>query len=115
MLAVAHSTAAVAGRIFIPPAPSSSSTPCHRALLWREALAVTRNPADVAGRMLIFCWISLFVGLIFYSLDASLTGVRNRCVLPGHCTPAYCRTLAPSHTLHSTCLCRGIALSTARP
>jgi hypothetical protein len=32
------------------------------ALLWRELLAVTRNPADVAGRMLIFTWIAVLVG-----------------------------------------------------
>jgi hypothetical protein len=31
-------------------------------LLWREALSVTRNPADVAGRMLIFTWISVLIG-----------------------------------------------------
>jgi hypothetical protein len=30
--------------------------------MWRELLAVTRNPADVAGRMLIFAWIAVLTG-----------------------------------------------------
>lgn len=30
--------------------------------MWRELLAVTRNPADVAGRMLIFAYISALLG-----------------------------------------------------
>ena len=30
--------------------------------MWRELLAVTRNPADVAGRMLIFTWLAVLVG-----------------------------------------------------
>jgi hypothetical protein len=50
-----------------------------RVLLWRELLAVTRNPADVAGRMLIFCWVSAFIGLIFWDLALDVTGLRNRC------------------------------------
>lgn len=31
-------------------------------LMWRELLAVTRNPADVAGRMLIFAYVSVLLG-----------------------------------------------------
>ncbi len=31
-------------------------------LMWRELLAVTRNPTDVAGRMLIFAYISSLLG-----------------------------------------------------
>ncbi|KAI8467922.1 MAG: hypothetical protein J3K34DRAFT_523385 [Monoraphidium minutum] len=49
-----------------------------RVLLWRELLAVTRNPADVAGRMLIFTWISVLIGLIYYNLDGSLGSLRSR-------------------------------------
>lgn len=29
----------------------------YRALVWREALGMTRNPSDVAGRMLTFTWV----------------------------------------------------------
>lgn len=38
-----------------------------RTLAWRELLLVTRNPADVAGHSLIFCWVGLFVGLVFFA------------------------------------------------
>ncbi|KAG2499204.1 hypothetical protein HYH03_002785 [Edaphochlamys debaryana] len=47
-------------------------------LTWREVLSVTRNPADVAGRMLIFCWVAIVVGLIFYSLGDYFESMRNR-------------------------------------
>lgn len=49
-----------------------------RVLLWRELLSVTRNPADVAGRCLIFTWLAVFVGLIFYNLPASVDALRSR-------------------------------------
>lgn len=49
-----------------------------RILLWRELLSVTRNPADVAGRCLIFTWLAVFVGLIFYNLPASVDALRSR-------------------------------------
>jgi len=49
-----------------------------RVLLWRELLSVTRNPADVAGRCLIFTWLAVFVGLIFYNLPVTVDGLRAR-------------------------------------
>eukprot|EP00877_Chromochloris_zofingiensis_P013185 jgi/Chrzof1/811/Cz01g29200.t1 len=49
-----------------------------RILLWRELLSVTRNPADVAGRMLVFTEIAIFTGLIFYNLEDDINSVRNR-------------------------------------
>ncbi|KXZ56416.1 hypothetical protein GPECTOR_1g370 [Gonium pectorale] len=49
-----------------------------RALFWRELLSMTRNPADVAGRMLIFCWIALVVGIIFYGIGDYFESVRSR-------------------------------------
>jgi hypothetical protein len=49
-----------------------------RVLLWRELLSVTRNPADVAGRCLIFTWLAVFVGLIFYNLPTSVDALRSR-------------------------------------
>ncbi|GIL43410.1 hypothetical protein Vafri_1186 [Volvox africanus] len=49
-----------------------------RVLTWRELMAMTRNPADVAGRMLIFCWIALVVGLIFYSVGNYFEAIRSR-------------------------------------
>jgi hypothetical protein len=47
-------------------------------LLWRELLSVTRNPADVAGRCLIFTWLAVFVGLIFYNLPTTVDSLRSR-------------------------------------
>ncbi|GBF87651.1 ABC transporter G family [Raphidocelis subcapitata] len=49
-----------------------------RVLMWRELLAVTRNPADVAGRMLIFAWIAVLTGLIYYNLGDTLEDLRSR-------------------------------------
>ncbi|GLC35968.1 hypothetical protein PLESTB_000524500 [Pleodorina starrii] len=49
-----------------------------RVLTWRELAAMTRNPADVAGRMLIFCWIALVVGIIFYSVGDYFEAIRSR-------------------------------------
>lgn len=51
--------------------------PC-RILLWREFLSVTRNPADVAGRCLIFSWLAIFVGLIYYNLSPNVDSLRAR-------------------------------------
>ncbi len=41
----------------------------YRMLVWREVLLATRNPADVAGRMLTFVWVGLFANLLTYSLQ----------------------------------------------
>eukprot|EP00798_Chlamydomonas_sp_ICE-L_P018333 gene18333-24796_t len=46
------------------------------ALSWRELLLMSRNPADMAGRTLLFCWAGLAAGLIFYGLDDSLLGIK---------------------------------------
>jgi hypothetical protein len=48
----------------------------YRALTWREYLAITRNPADVAGRMLVYIWLALFVGLVFYGLGTDVDSLR---------------------------------------
>jgi hypothetical protein len=49
-----------------------------KALTWRELLAITRNPADVAGRTLTFCWVAVLVGLIYYDLPTSASSIRAR-------------------------------------
>ncbi|KAI8463050.1 MAG: P-loop containing nucleoside triphosphate hydrolase protein [Monoraphidium minutum] len=51
-----------------------------RALLWREMLGTIRNPADVAGRMLLFAWMGVFCGLVFWRMgdSAGLDGARSR-------------------------------------
>ena len=49
-----------------------------RVLLWRELLSVTRNPADVAGRCLIFTYLAVFVGLIFCNLPTTVDALRAR-------------------------------------
>ncbi|WIA12817.1 hypothetical protein OEZ85_006447 [Tetradesmus obliquus] len=59
--------------------PSSASWFTQfRVLLWREFLSVTRNPADVAGRCLIFSWLAIFVGLIYYNLSSDVDSLRAR-------------------------------------
>jgi hypothetical protein len=42
-----------------------------RTLMWRERLIITRNPADVAGRMLIFTWVAIIAGLMNYGTGAA--------------------------------------------
>jgi len=59
------------------PADAAWLTQC-RVLLWREVLSVTRNPADVAGRCLIFTWLAVFIGLIFYNLPTTADSLRAR-------------------------------------
>jgi hypothetical protein len=49
-----------------------------RVLLGRELLVTMRNPADVAGRMLLFAWVGVFAGLVFWRLSTGLDAVRNR-------------------------------------
>ncbi|GBF93870.1 ABC transporter G family [Raphidocelis subcapitata] len=49
-----------------------------KTLFARELLVTMRNPADVAGRMLLFTWVGVFCGLIFWGLGSGLDGVRNR-------------------------------------
>ncbi|KAF8067234.1 ctr9 [Scenedesmus sp. PABB004] len=61
-----------------PPPTSATWFSQFRILLWRELLAVTRNPADVAGRCLIFCWLAVFVGLIYYNLPSAVDALRAR-------------------------------------
>ena len=48
------------------------------ALLWREALALTRNPADAAGRMATFSYVALLNGLIFYGMSDRASSLAQR-------------------------------------
>ncbi len=81
--ATATLTGPVAAPVQLPP-PGPSSPPAAaapaaglrqraaswlsltRTLAWRERLIITRNPADVAGRMLIFTWVAIIAGLMNY-------------------------------------------------
>jgi len=87
--AVATVAAAVAVSASAPPAsgrPAASPQPPRRpgffrqaaVLLRRESLATARNPADVAGRVLVFSWLGLLVGLVFYDLGLTVGGLRGR-------------------------------------
>jgi len=49
-----------------------------KTLLARELLVTMRNPADVAGRMLLFTWVGAFCGLVFWRLGDGLDAARNR-------------------------------------
>ncbi|KAF8069576.1 abcG22 [Scenedesmus sp. PABB004] len=49
-----------------------------RALVWRETLVATRNPAEIAGRLLVFVWVALMVSAFFYDLPAHAGSVRLR-------------------------------------
>jgi hypothetical protein len=44
----------------------------------RELLAVTRNPADVAGRIMTFTWIGILTGILFYNLPGDATSLQRR-------------------------------------
>ena len=50
----------------------------YTALVKREYLCVTRNPADVAGRTLTFAWVAAMVGLIYYNMPADASSMRSR-------------------------------------
>lgn len=77
---VAHAAADEGSR----SSSSSSAAYCtswlqqYRALAWRECVKVTRNPADVAGRLLTFTWVALLVGLIYYDLPTDAGSIRQR-------------------------------------
>lgn len=44
----------------------------------RELLAVTRNPADVAGRILTFTWVGILTGVLFYNLPGDASSLQRR-------------------------------------
>jgi len=46
--------------------------------MWREGLMLMRNPADVAGRMITFCYVALLNGLIAYSLSGAAATLQDR-------------------------------------
>jgi len=48
------------------------------ACLGRELLAVTRNPADVAGRTLTFSWVALLMGLLYFNMPMGSTSRMPR-------------------------------------
>ncbi|KAG2483665.1 hypothetical protein HYH03_017468 [Edaphochlamys debaryana] len=50
----------------------------YRLLVWREWLIATRNPADIAMRMLTFVWVGLFSNFLTYGLPADATGIALR-------------------------------------
>ena len=50
----------------------------YAACLRRELLAVTRNPADVAGRMLTFSWVALLMGLLYFNMPLDASSLRGR-------------------------------------
>lgn len=47
-----------------------------RVLLKREYWATTRNPTDVAGRTLLYVWVAMVIGIIYYNLDYSFEALR---------------------------------------
>jgi hypothetical protein len=51
------------------------------ALVRRERAGMLRNPTDVAGRALVFCWLGLLVGVVFYNLGYEVTAFRTRAQL----------------------------------
>jgi hypothetical protein len=62
-----------------------------RALLWREAISLVRNPADVAGRMATFAFVGLLDGLIRYGLSGQASSLWDRI---GVRAAAYCGSFA---------------------
>jgi hypothetical protein len=50
----------------------------YTSCLWRELLAVTRNPADVAGRTLTFSWVALLMGMLYFNMPLDASSLRGR-------------------------------------
>eukprot|EP00878_Enallax_costatus_P008135 GHUV01008507.1.p1 GENE.GHUV01008507.1~~GHUV01008507.1.p1 ORF type:complete len:595 (+),score=137.00 GHUV01008507.1:227-2011(+) len=50
----------------------------YRALLWREAVFMTRNPLNVAGRMMIFTYVGLIFGLVYYNMGGGASTIPVR-------------------------------------
>jgi hypothetical protein len=50
----------------------------YTSCLGRELLAITRNPADVAGRMLTFSWVALLMGMLYYNMPPDARSLRGR-------------------------------------
>eukprot|EP00878_Enallax_costatus_P012559 GHUV01013117.1.p1 GENE.GHUV01013117.1~~GHUV01013117.1.p1 ORF type:complete len:585 (+),score=193.17 GHUV01013117.1:274-2028(+) len=50
----------------------------YRALLWRELLITTRNPADVGGRMMTFTYVALVSGIVSWNLPGEASSMFNR-------------------------------------
>jgi hypothetical protein len=44
----------------------------------RELLAITRNPADVAGRTMTFAWVAILMGLLYYGMPSDASSIRGR-------------------------------------
>jgi ATP-binding cassette, subfamily G (WHITE), member 2 len=91
-----------------PPTPANDRTTYatgwfrqYAACLWREFLVITRNPADVAGRTLTFCWVGLLMGLLYYSLPADGLGLRSRLNLLFNLLAFFCLMPYVSMSLYS--------------
>jgi hypothetical protein len=48
----------------------------YKTLFGRELLSITRNPFDVAGRTLTFCWVGAVMGILYYGMPVSF-GLHN--------------------------------------
>jgi len=48
------------------------------ALLWRELLITTRNPADIGGRMMTFTYVALLSGLVAYNTSGGADSIMQR-------------------------------------
>jgi len=92
------------GAAALPKERTSYATGWFRqygACLWREFLVITRNPADVAGRTLTFCWVGLLMGLLYYSLPADGLGLRSRLNLLFNLLAFFCLMPYVSMSLYS--------------
>ncbi len=52
---------------------------CTQVLVWREALAAVRNPADVAGRMLTFVWVAIIGNFLLYGGGQAVSACVHTC------------------------------------
>ncbi len=59
-----------------------------QALTWREALAATRNPADVAGRLLTFVWVGMLSNFLVYGGTDAVSGEDAARLVPCAVTQA---------------------------
>jgi hypothetical protein len=59
---------------------ASSGWSQYKTLLGRELLSITRNPFDVAGRTLTFCWVGVVMGILYYAMPVG--GAPSRGLFP---------------------------------
>ncbi|KAF6255774.1 hypothetical protein COO60DRAFT_1533203, partial [Scenedesmus sp. NREL 46B-D3] len=67
----------------------------------RELLAITRNPADVAGRTMTFAWVAILMGLLYYGMGGDASSIRGRLNMTFNILSFFCLMPYISMSLYS--------------